>query len=117
MAYYRVRLTSKCELSLILIHRASRGIGLGLVRELSTDTSNIIIAAVRNPNTASELDATQRSSKATIHIVQLDVGDAESIKVVASKVEGLLDGKRLDYLINNAGYVSLLLCEMSLGGR
>lgn len=47
------------------------------------------------------------ATKAKIHIVELSVDDEESSKKAAEHVKGLLGGKRLDYLINNAGIVSL----------
>ena len=91
--------------------RASRGLGLGLARQLSASTSNLVIATCRNPSSATELLSLQADGRAqgrdSLHIVQLDVGDEASIRASVAAVERVLGGRGLDVLYNNAGIVSI----------
>jgi NAD(P)-dependent dehydrogenase (short-subunit alcohol dehydrogenase family) len=89
-------------------NRTSRGIGLQLVRQLIPSSSNIIIASCRDPTTADDLNALKSHSNAgNLHIIQLDVTDEQSIKAAAKSASEILGDKGLDYLVNNAGIVSL----------
>ncbi|KAH9836044.1 NAD-P-binding protein [Rhodofomes roseus] len=87
-----------------LIVGASRGLGLELVRQLIA-TSNTVIAACRNPSSASQLQALEPTG-AELHIIQLDVSSEESIRASVGKVEAVLNGRGLDYLYNNAGILA-----------
>ncbi|KAI0073108.1 C-factor [Panus rudis PR-1116 ss-1] len=82
----------------------SRGLGLELVRQLvsSEYPYNFVIAACRNPSSATELNALTPTKGNTLHVVQLDVCDEVSIQASASETEQLLQDKGLDYLVNNA---------------
>ncbi|VDC05593.1 unnamed protein product [Peniophora sp. CBMAI 1063] len=82
-----------------LITGANRGIGFTLVKQLSADPSNLIIAACRSPEKADALKALGGS----VHLVQLEVGDEDSIAKSVEPVRAILGDKGLDYLINNAG--------------
>lgn len=75
-----------------LITGANRGIGLALVREFQKQ-GHTVIATARDPGKAADLKATG----AELHA--LDVSDAASISALAAA----LNGKPIDYLINNAG--------------
>ncbi|KAF8590403.1 NAD(P)-binding protein [Ramaria rubella] len=86
-----------------LVTGASRGIGLELVHQIVAG-GDTVFATARSPDSASDLQQLAASSPGgRIHVVQLDVADAESIKTAAGKVEELLEGRGLDYLLNNAG--------------
>ncbi|KAI0638077.1 NAD-P-binding protein [Trametes polyzona] len=85
-----------------LITGASRGIGLELVRQLLESPNNVVIAACRNPEKASTLKALKDSAKGALHIIQLDVSDADNIRAIAKDLETILGDKGLDYLVNNA---------------
>lgn len=91
--------------------RASRGLGLGLARQLSTSASNLVVATCRNPSSATELHSLQADGRAqgrdNLHVVQLDVGDEASIRASVAAVERVLGGRGLDVLYNNAGIVSI----------
>ncbi len=69
--------------STALVTGASRGIGLGLVRELLAGGATVVATVRSSSNGLSEL-ASEASGR--LHIVQLDTGSAESI---AACVEGL----------------------------
>ncbi|RDX40873.1 NAD(P)-binding protein [Lentinus brumalis] len=86
-----------------LITGANRGIGLEMVKQLLQSPSNIIIAASRNPAKATELQGLAEKAGGKLHLVALDVTDKESISQAAQEVAGVLGGKGIDYLINNAG--------------
>ncbi|KAH7913085.1 hypothetical protein BJ138DRAFT_1146775 [Hygrophoropsis aurantiaca] len=88
-----------------LVTGASRGIGFELVRQLLHSADHIVFAACRTPHTAFALHALSVASDThgTLHIVQMDVTDEESIAAAEEEVEYILNGSGLDFLINNAG--------------
>ncbi|TFY58889.1 hypothetical protein EVJ58_g6130 [Rhodofomes roseus] len=90
-----------------LIVGASRGLGLELVRQLIA-TPNTVIAACRNPSSASQLEALNPAAGAELHIIHLDVSSEESIRASVGKVEAVLNGRGLDYLYNNAGITNVV---------
>ncbi|KAI0628100.1 NAD-P-binding protein [Trametes polyzona] len=90
-----------------LVTGASRGIGLELVRQILQDQNNLVIAACRNPETASGLRKLKDTAKGSLHIVQLDVSDVDNIRALPRKVEPILGETGLDYLISNAGINAL----------
>ena len=80
-----------------LITGASRGIGLEFVRHLLA-RGDRVFAACRNPQSAHDLAALAFER---LHIVPLDVADADSIAAAHRIVREQTDS--LDVLINNAG--------------
>ncbi|KAI2619923.1 NAD(P)-binding protein [Hypoxylon sp. NC1633] len=87
-----------------LITGASRGFGLALARQLtSLPASKVgkVFASARGDSAA--LEELTRNSSGRVLTVKLDVTNEESIKKAAAEVEGKLEGKGLDVLINNAG--------------
>lgn len=83
----------------VLITGSNRGIGLGLVKQ-ALENGDVVFAACRNPEDASELNALATQYSEQLHIIQLDVSDAASIKASAEAVKAHTDS--LDVLINNA---------------
>jgi len=89
-----------------LITGASRGIGLELVKRLlASPDVEIVFAACRSPQSAISLHALHNSTSTsgTLHVVQMNVTDEASIICAKDEVAEILQGKGLDYLINNAG--------------
>lgn len=76
------------------------------VRQLIEDPANIVIASCRSPESAIDLNGLVDTAKGELHIVKLDVATEESIEAAAIEVDKILNGKGLDYLLNNAGVVS-----------
>ncbi|KAI0325655.1 C-factor [Cubamyces sp. BRFM 1775] len=85
-----------------LITGSSRGIGLEMTKQLLADPANTVVATCRNPDKATGLHALKDGAKGTLHIVQLDVADEDSIRNSYKAVEPLIGDKGLDYLYNNA---------------
>jgi len=83
---------------------ASRGLGLGLVRQLSAQPTNTVFALVRNPAKATALSALAAEPDRDIHILEADVTDSSSLLAAASAV-GAVTGGTLDVLIHNAWVV------------
>ncbi len=81
-----------------MVTGASRGIGLGLVRQLAA-RGDQVIAAVRAPDRASELAALAAASDGRIRTVACDVADDGSVRAFAAEV----GDAAIDLLINNAG--------------
>ncbi|EJF65446.1 NAD(P)-binding protein, partial [Dichomitus squalens LYAD-421 SS1] len=84
---------------------ASRGIGLALAARLLRDPTNLVVAAGRNPDKATALQALKDdpATKGQLHIVKIDVDDAASIRAAYEPVAQTVGEKGLDVLINNAG--------------
>jgi NAD(P)-dependent dehydrogenase (short-subunit alcohol dehydrogenase family) len=87
---------------------ASRGIGLELAKQLLVSPDVVVFAACRSPQSAISLHALLNSSSTngTLHVVRMDVTDEASIISAKDEVAEILQGRGLDYLINNAGVVS-----------
>ncbi|KAF9818473.1 hypothetical protein IEO21_02711 [Rhodonia placenta] len=64
---------------------ASRGIGLELVRQLAASPHNVVFAIVRNIATSTHLTAfVTESKKNNVHVLQADVADHVTLKVMSS---------------------------------
>lgn len=85
-------------MTVTLITGANRGIGLEHVRQ-SLAAGESVIAACRNPDGASVLDALKAKFPEHLTIEQLDVSEDTSVAALAAK----LKGRPIDALINNAG--------------
>lgn len=91
-----------------IITGASRGIGAALVKGLS-DSGIIVVLASRNKK---QMQSVSNSLLNEYSIVQTDVRDEMSVKNLVSYVYKKY--KRIDVLVNNAGFVEpLSLLEMS----
>ncbi|GAA6042187.1 hypothetical protein JCM8097_005004 [Rhodosporidiobolus ruineniae] len=91
-----------------LVTGASRSLGLGYTRALLAHSpSTRVVAAVRNPSTADQLQAlaAEEANKGRVYILKLDVEDRDGCFAAAKELErsGFLAGKGLDALVNNAG--------------
>ncbi|KAJ5771574.1 hypothetical protein N7520_002103 [Penicillium odoratum] len=88
-----------------LITGASRGLGLALVSRLvALPTTKVgkIIATARSDNSP-KLKEIVAASPDRVEWIKLDVTDQKNVLEAASEVDGKLQGRGLDYLINNAG--------------
>ncbi|SCU85458.1 LAMI_0C11342g1_1 [Lachancea mirantina] len=84
-----------------LVTGGNRGIGLSLVKELSSDLKNTVVATAREPSAASDLKK-WAAEHSNVKIVQLDVSSGESVQNAAKETAKILpDG--LDALVSNAG--------------
>lgn len=81
-----------------LIIGASRGLGLGLV-ERFTERGWSVVATVRDPAGADELDALAQRSGGRLRIAAADVAEDRSVAALRSE----LNGASLDLLFLNAG--------------
>ena len=83
----------------VLITGATRGIGLELVR-LCAERGDLVFAGCRSVERAVELEKLSAEYPGKVIIIQMDIGDDESLErsgaLVAARVEGL------DLLLNNA---------------
>ncbi|KAJ5467893.1 hypothetical protein N7475_005645 [Penicillium sp. IBT 31633x] len=88
-----------------LVTGSSRGLGLALITRLATlpkTEVGTIIAAVRQDDSA-QLNEIANNSSWRVQTVKLDVTDDSSVKEAVGEVGRQLQGKGLDYLVNNAG--------------
>jgi len=84
---------------------ASRGLGYEFIRQLSSNSANTVIGLVRNK--AATEDRIAKDGIKNITILEADITNFDAQKAAAAKVSELTGGS-LDYLINNAAYVSEL---------
>lgn len=89
-----------------ILRRTSRGIGLEIIKQLTSITTHIVFAGCRNPRYATDLQALTKDAKGTLHIVALDVNDEQSVQQAAKAVKSILGDQGLDYIVNNAATVS-----------
>lgn len=78
-----------------------RGIGLEMVRQLSTNKDNTVIAHVRDLSSdfAELKKLADNADGAKIHIVEAHINDPESIAKIPAQ---LPEGTKIDYLVQNA---------------
>jgi NAD(P)-dependent dehydrogenase (short-subunit alcohol dehydrogenase family) len=88
-----------------VITGANRGLGLEFVRQLSTDSSNTILAATRSLSRDISALESLKSNAATLHILECDTGSQDSIAAFSKQVSSNLGeiDKKIDFLLNNAG--------------
>lgn len=81
---------------------ASKGLGREFVRQLAADTTNTVLAIVRNPESPdiSEL----ASNYPNVHVIKGDVTDPKSL-VEAASTAATITGGKLDVLIHNSNAV------------
>ena len=89
----------------IVVTGASRGIGYELVKLLSADTNNTIIAVSRNGQKLDQLKKECLSATALSKVIPVvcDINDANSIKDLISKLKQ--HNLSISILINNAGAI------------
>lgn len=84
----------------VMVTGANRGIGLEFVSQL-LGRGDRVIAACRQPESATALQELAQGANDQLSIVQLDVTDEASVKAARAAVGELTDA--IDLLINNAG--------------
>lgn len=82
----------------VLITGANRGIGLELARQYA-EAGDKVIACVRDPNSATELQNLSKSGN--VQLEQMDLGDFDSITSMRERI----GDAPIDIVINNAGWV------------
>ena len=88
-----------------LVTGCSRGLGLALITSLATFPKTevgTIIATARQDNPV-RLKEIVSASSGRVQMVKLDITNESSVKEAVLAVEHQLQGKGLDYLVNNAG--------------
>lgn len=94
------------NMSTYVLTGANRGLGLEFVRQLSADSSNTVIGAVRSmSNDLTDLKGLNKNNN--IHVLECDTGNASSIKSFVESCGKTLNGKKIDYLLNNSGINSV----------
>ena len=86
----------------VLITGASSGIGLATAK-LFLEKGYFVVAGTRDPETASDLTSwADKQESEKLWILKLDVNDDETVTYALSEIMKRL--KRVDVLINNAGF-------------
>ncbi|KAI0667321.1 NAD-P-binding protein [Trametes maxima] len=85
-----------------LVTGASRGIGLETVRQLVALPNTLVVAAARNPEKATALHGLKSGAKGSLHVVELDTSNFDSIRALHKQLDPILGEFGLDYLVSNA---------------
>jgi NAD(P)-dependent dehydrogenase (short-subunit alcohol dehydrogenase family) len=85
----------------VLITGTSSGIGLACAAAMSA-RGWTVFASMRDPGRRGALDAAVAGSPGTVHIVQMDVTDEDSVRAAAAEVLERAGG-RIDAVVHNAG--------------
>ncbi|KAK5128071.1 hypothetical protein LTR85_005188 [Meristemomyces frigidus] len=89
-------------MSVYCITGANRGLGLEFARQIaSASPSKTTLALTRS--LSSDLADLNKVSNSNTHILECDTGNLQSIKAFTSSAAKALNGKKIDFLINNAG--------------
>lgn len=94
-----------------LVTGASRGLGYEFIRQFSLDSSNQVFGLVRN-KPATDKKIAEDGLK-NITIIEADINDRKSLQAAKVQVEEVTGGS-LDYLINNAAFLSRISAFNSL---
>ncbi|KAL0038297.1 hypothetical protein WJX77_001140 [Trebouxia sp. C0004] len=88
-----------------LVTGGNAGIGLETVRELAKRDATVIVGSRNVEKSEAAVGALERDlgKKLRVYVLQLDLSDLASVKMFAQKVQALLDGRKLDVLVHNAG--------------
>jgi len=81
---------------------ANRGLGLELTRQL-LEAGDHVVAACREPGRATALNELAGVHPGRLHVLPLDVADARSRAAFVAELPLVLEGRRVDLLVNNAG--------------
>ncbi len=84
-----------------LVTGSSSGIGLETVLALARDGYHTF-ASMRDVEKAGELEHAAKKENLSINVIELDVNKEESIVAAIKKI--ISENKKLDVLVNNAGY-------------
>ncbi|KAI0444120.1 NAD(P)-binding protein [Xylaria telfairii] len=88
-----------------LITGVSRGIGYGLLSNLSSNPENTVVGLARNRAATEEKVSKELGARPNVHILQADMNDYGSILKATKETEKITGGS-LDYVIANAGVMS-----------
>lgn len=86
-----------------VITGASRGLGAATARRFADEGASVVINYVANRSAAAMLEEELRQKGAKTLLLQADVGDSNSVKMMASMV--VAEFGSIDFLVNNAGVV------------
>ncbi|GAA5990058.1 hypothetical protein JCM5350_003427 [Sporobolomyces pararoseus] len=99
--------TSAATTTTYLLTGASRGLGLNYTKELLKSSPSVrVVAAVRDPSNASQLEPVKKEFGDRLFVVKCDVTSSESTKEAARALEDsgfLKSSGGLDVVIANAG--------------
>jgi NAD(P)-dependent dehydrogenase (short-subunit alcohol dehydrogenase family) len=97
-----------------VITGVSKGLGWEFLRQLSSDANNTVIGIVRDKPGTDKRVSEELKGRSNISILQADMVDYDALERAAADAARILGG-RLDYLISNAGYVSMFDFASPLG--
>jgi 3-oxoacyl-[acyl-carrier protein] reductase len=86
-----------------LVTGGSRGIGAAIVRRLASDGASVFFTYNSGAEQASALVAELTAQGASVHALQANVSEADSVAALFKAVTEQSPTKRIDVLVNNAG--------------
>ena len=90
-------------MTVYVITGTRRGIGLEYVRQLAQDSSNTIVAIVRDRTSdLGELQTIEAASDKRVRLVACDVSSSKALDKLGASLESVLGDLQINILINNA---------------
>ncbi|RYP59545.1 hypothetical protein DL769_008487 [Monosporascus sp. CRB-8-3] len=89
-----------------VITGASRGLGFELLRQISSNTDNTVIALVGDKPATEEKVSEELGGRSNIHVLRGDLNNHDDLQKAAADTTAITGGS-LDYLIANGAYISL----------
>ncbi|GKT45143.1 putative oxidoreductase [Colletotrichum spaethianum] len=93
-----------------LVTGVNRGIGWAFLRKLSDDPNNIVVGTVRDKESMEKKIADELGSRSNIHIMNVELGSLDSIKVTNTRAESpeeLEDDLFKSFKVNVVGVIHL----------
>ncbi len=86
-----------------LVTGASRGLGRAIAQRLAADGAHVLVHYGRSRDAADALVAEIVDAGGSAEAVGADLATAEGARQLVERTKGLLAGRKLDVLVNNAG--------------
>lgn len=86
-----------------LVTGASRGLGRAIAQRLAADGAHVLVHYGRSRDAADALAAEIAGAGGSAEVVEADLATAEGARQLVERTKAILDGRKLDVLVNNAG--------------
>ncbi|MGB7405957.1 MAG: SDR family oxidoreductase [Pacificimonas sp.] len=101
-------MSEKLNSKIALVTGAGRGLGRATALRLADDGADVIVHYSGSEDAARDVAATIEKKGRNAYVLQADLSDADGPARLAKAAAKVLDGRKLDVLVNNAGIAHML---------